>query len=177
MSADPGAEPPASVGVGAPPPAVAPDPRVVLAFGRRWPRALSFERFFWAVASLCAAVVLALSVWLKPDSRGIGTHEQLGLPPCGFVQMFEGMPCPSCGFTTTFALAAHARPLEAIKNQPFGFVLFVVTVLAVPVTLFAAVRSVSLFEATERWPWGRVFVGFLLLWLLAWLYKWKVLMG
>lgn len=177
MSADagPSADPPSNVGLDAQP-RVEPAPHVVLAFGRRWPRALSFERFFWGAAGLAALVVLGLSVWLKPDARGIGTHEQLGLPPCGFVQMFEGMPCPSCGFTTTFALAAHARPLDAIHNQPFGFVLFLVTVAAVPIALGACVRGVSLFELTERWPWGRVFIAFLSLWLLAWLYKWLVLM-
>lgn len=176
MSEDAGAEPPPTTVAVDAQPRVAADVHGVLAFGRRWPRALSFERFFWLVAGVCALIVLGLSVWLKPDPRGIGTHEQLGLPPCGFVQMFEGVPCPSCGFTTTFALAAHARPLDAIHNQPFGFVLFLLTVAAAPIALLASLRGVSLFEATERWPWGRLFLAFVGLWLLAWLYKWLVLM-
>jgi hypothetical protein len=33
-----------------------------------------------------------------------------------------------CGMTTTFALMAHGRPTEALWNQPFGVVLFGVTV-------------------------------------------------
>ncbi|MBX3470630.1 MAG: DUF2752 domain-containing protein [Planctomycetes bacterium] len=151
-------------------------PREVTALGRAWPRAAGLERAFWAVCGLGGVVVLALSLWLRPDARGIGTHEQLGLPPCGFVEMLDGVPCPSCGFTTTFALAAHGRPAEAFRNQPFGFVLFCLTVLGVPVALGAAARGVSLFEVTDRWPWGRLFCAFLALWLLAWLYKWLVLM-
>lgn len=157
----------------APPP---PRPREVVSLGRRWPRALSFERAFWLVAAIAIWTVLGLSVWLDPDPRGIGTHEQLGLPPCGFVQVFDGVPCPSCGFTTTYALAAHLRPVEALKNQPFGFALFLLTVAAAPLSSWAAARGVSLFEVTERWPWGRIFVGFLALWLLAWAYKWLVVM-
>lgn len=158
----------------APPP---PRPsREVVGLGRRWPRALPFERMFWLIAGVAATIVLGLSVWLKPDARGIGTHEQLGLPPCGFVQMFDGVPCPSCGFTTSFALAAHARPIDSFRNQPFGFALFLLTVAGTPLTFWAAARGVSLFEATERWPWGRIFCGFLGLWLLAWGYKWLVLM-
>ncbi|MCO5166685.1 MAG: DUF2752 domain-containing protein [Planctomycetes bacterium] len=162
----------------APPPGDRPPraPRDVVVLGRALPRAAGLERAFWAVCGLGAVAVLALALWLRPDPRGIGTHEQLGLPPCGFVEMFSGAPCPSCGFTTTFALAAHGRPAEAFRNQPFGFFLFCLTVLGAPLALGAAARGVSLFEATDRWPWGRIFVGFLALWLLSWLYKWLVLM-
>lgn len=165
------AEPPTALA--APPPRPG---RTVQVLGRTFPRALSFERGFWLLVGLASAVVLGLSLWLRPDPRGIGTHEQLGLPPCGFVQLFKDVPCPSCGFTTTFALAAHARPVEAFRNQPFGFGLFVLTVASVPLALGAAGFGVSIFELTERWPWGRLFVGFVGLWLLAWLYKWLVLM-
>src|SRR5437870_10055475 len=40
------------------------------------------------------------------------THMQLGLPPCEFYRR-TGYPCPSCGFTTSFALTMHADPLNA----------------------------------------------------------------
>ena len=33
----------------------------------------------------------------------MGTHQQLGLPPCNFVTL-TGYPCPACGMTTSFAL-------------------------------------------------------------------------
>ena len=147
--------------------------RQVRAFGRVWPRAFGVERFFWLASGLCCIAVLAVAVWLRPDPSGMGTHTQLGLPPCGFVEMFD-IPCPSCGFTTTFALAAHGRVIDAIRNQPFGFVIFLMTIGAAPLSLVAGARGVSLFELTERWPWGRLMVGFIALWLLAWAYKWLV---
>lgn len=73
-----------------------------------------------------SATVLGIAAWLTPDPRGFGTHTQLGLGQCTFLH-FTGYPCPMCGMTTTFTLMAHARPLDALLNQPFGVVLFSVT--------------------------------------------------
>ena len=141
-------------------------------FGRRFPRALPFERGFWSVLLLGFVTVLLLAaVVLDPDSRGIGTHEQLGLPECGFVQMFGG-PCPSCGFTTTFTLAAHLRPIDALVNQPFGFFLFCLSVLGAVALPVVIVKNVSLMSMTDRWPWWRIGLGLLSGWLICWGYKW-----
>ena len=104
----------------------------------------------------------------------MGTHQQLGLPPCGFVEMFDGVPCPSCGYTTTFTLAAHGRPLDAFMNQPFGFVVFLVTLGGLPLATVSAARGLSLFGLTDRWPWGRIFALTFGLWIACWLYKWAL---
>lgn len=144
----------------------------VAALGYRWARASRIEQIFWGIILCGCLVVLALAGFkLSPDPTGVGTHQQLGLPPCGFIAMSGGYPCPSCGYTTTFTLAAHGRPLDAIANQPFGFVVFCLAVLAVPCGALAFFKRVSLFGATERWPWVRIFAGLLLGWLGAWLYK------
>lgn len=151
-------------------------PQVVW-FGFSWPRALGAERVFWAGALVACLVVLGLAKSLDPDARGIGTHEQLGLPPCGIVEMF-GVPCPSCGYTTTFALAADGHVGAAIVNQPFGFLVFLTAVCAVPLTAFSVFGRVSLFACTERWPMGWILAGAATLWLLAWCYKlWLVSAG
>ena len=74
---------------------------------------------------LVAALVLspvALSLWLVPDPRGYGTHEQLGLPPCGF-RLLTGIPCPGCGGTTAFVLSTQGRFTEAIRAHVAGAVL------------------------------------------------------
>ena len=42
---------------------------------------------------------------------------------------WTGWPCPMCGMTTTFALMAEGRVLEAFHNQPFGPVLFSITAM------------------------------------------------
>jgi len=143
-------------------------------FGRAWPRATLPERLVWAVLLVACSAVLVTATRLQPDGRGVGTHEQLGLPPCGFVAAFDA-PCPSCGFTTTFTLAAHGRPVDAIVNQPFGFLVFLATVAAVPLALASVFKGVSLLEVVERWPLGRVILATFALWIVSWIYKWQVL--
>jgi hypothetical protein len=123
-----------------------------------------------ALGALGCAVVLAIAVWLEPDVRGIGTHEKLGLPACGFAETLQ-VPCPSCGFTTTFALAAEGRVWAAIKNQPFGFLVFVSTVLAVPLMGVGAWKQISWLEATVHWPWLWISALVFGLWMAAWGYK------
>src|SRR5262245_30550053 len=63
------------------------------------------------------AVVLGLARWVTPDERGYGTHEQLGLPPCAF-RVVTGLPCPSCGMTTSFAYVVRGQVLVAALTNP-----------------------------------------------------------
>lgn len=155
------------------PPAVAPerDPREVHLLGRTVPRASRAERVAALIVAAGALLVLAIALRLDPDPRGVGTHEQLGLPPCGLVAQW-GIPCPSCGFTTTFCLAAHGRVLAAARNQPFGLLLFGLTIAAVPLGLLGAFRGVSWLLLMDRLRLGRIALIALGLWLASWLYKW-----
>ncbi len=63
--------------------------------------------------------LVAARVFLDPDPRGFGTHEQLGLWPCRSMALF-GIPCPGCGVTTSVALAVRGRFLDSLATQPFG---------------------------------------------------------
>ena len=73
---------------------------------------------------LAALVPLAmgLSPLIEPDPRGYGTHEQLGLPPCG-IHAGLGAPCPACGVTTAVVLSWRGEVRASLLAQPFGFVL------------------------------------------------------
>ena len=155
------------------PPAIEPAlaPREPVLFGRPVPRATWIERVTCLVGVLAAGVVLFLAARLSPDPRGVGTHEQLGLPACGLVAAW-GVPCPSGGFTTTFTLAAHGRPLQAFLNQPFGLLLFCATVLAVPLGLLCLLRGASWVWLLDRLPLGRIAAVGFGLWVLSWAYKW-----
>ncbi len=69
-------------------------------------------------------MVWGLARWIDPyDAEGApkmrSTHEQLGLPPCRFLQL-TGRPCPSCGLTTSFALLAHGDPRSAFRANLAG---------------------------------------------------------
>jgi hypothetical protein len=91
-----------------------------------------------------AALVLVTAVLLEPDPSGVGTHQQLGLPPCVILSLF-GIPCPLCGMTTSFALMADGDLAEAFQTQPFAAVLFLVTALS------AIVSGLELAAPAHRW--------------------------
>jgi hypothetical protein len=87
-----------------------------------------------AVGALLLLAVLAL--WIHPDPRGFGTHEQLGLPACRMMD-WTGIPCPGCGVTTSVALFVHGQFLASFHNQPFGFLV----ALAIPLYAAWAIAS------------------------------------
>jgi hypothetical protein len=90
---------------------------------------MSFDRFLSLCLLVASTAVVVLAFVLEPDPRGLGTHEQLGLPPCGFLRD-HGVPCISCGMTTAFVAMAHGQPLFALRANPFGTLLFLLAVLA-----------------------------------------------
>ena len=122
---------------------------------------------------LFTGTVLGLAFWLEPDGRGIGTHEQLGLSPCGFMEITE-IPCPMCGMTTTFTLLAHVELWKGIQNQPFGFVLFILTVFIFVVStlevFFPRDRFNKLLQHIQpnEFRWIRVLILGLII---SWIYK------
>jgi hypothetical protein len=153
------------------------NPDEVQLLGRVWPRATKSERAAWGIIGLGLICVLALAAWLTPDPAGVGTHRQIpflgpghSIPPCGFLEV-TGIPCPSCGYTTTFALAMHAQFWTAIKNQPMGFLVWIGFCTMLPVSLASALGGVSPLRATDHWRWKWLLVGFVSLWLLGWIYK------
>ncbi len=88
-----------------------------------------YDRFLCVFFGTASVAILVTACSLTPDPRGVGTHEQLGLPPCAFLQDHR-MPCISCGMTTAFAAAAHGDLPAAFRANPFGIVLFVLAAIA-----------------------------------------------
>lgn len=105
-------------------------------------------RWAWAGVALGCIGVLGVARSLEPDPRGYGTHQQLSVYryPCSFV-LTSGLPCPTCGMTTSFSLIMHGRFLTAFKVQPAGAVLCLATValtaLALSATVFGRMISVN----------------------------------
>lgn len=77
---------------------------------------------------------------LSPDSRGYGTHQQLGLPPCT-MKLFFGVSCPGCGMTTCFAHFVRGQFVEAARANLAGVVLATVCLMLIPWSLFSARRG------------------------------------
>jgi hypothetical protein len=75
-----------------------------------------------AIALGCLAV-LTLAAYLPPSPSGMGTHRHaLGLPACNFLRT-TGLPCPSCGMTTSFAWFAKGNIVASAYVQPMGMIL------------------------------------------------------
>jgi hypothetical protein len=119
--------------------------------------------------------VLGVAVWLKPDPRGYGTHEQLHwgryvTGPCGMM-VVTGYPCPTCGMTTAFAHTVRLQWVRAFRAQPAGLVLAIGTIATAVAAGYALVAG--------RWPvrlavWlspYRLFFGLLGVLLGGWAFK------
>ncbi|MDP6407923.1 MAG: DUF2752 domain-containing protein [Planctomycetota bacterium] len=124
----------------------------------------------FACAGLSIVAMLALALFVEPDERGFGTHEQLGMLPCRSMDWF-GVPCPGCGVTTSVALAVQGRPLDSIANQPFGFL----TALFLPVFFLWSLRvhfsGGDLYAALASRRARPLLVGGLAALVAAWIYK------
>lgn len=120
-----------------------------------------------------AWVVLGMAGSVTPDPRGFGTHTALGLGKCLMLEV-TGYPCPMCGMTTTFALMAHLRPFDALLNQPFGPVLFLITLLGAVSGLVDLVTGVGLWRKLlaimDRYE-QRIAAGLLIGLFGGWVYK------
>ena len=111
-------------------------------------------RLAWLAFAAACIAVLVLAAWLEPDTRGYGTHGQLGLPPCGF-RSLTGLACPGCGLTTAFAEAIRGNWALGFAANPLGLVLFAVVCAGVPMALVAAARGWSFGAVVDRFAVGR----------------------
>ena len=87
-------------------------------------------------------VVFAIATQLRPyDDNGeplrLGTHKQMGLPECNFKAM-AGIPCPSCGMTTSFSLLLHADVWNSLKANFAGTLLATLGLVFIPWALASA---------------------------------------
>jgi hypothetical protein len=76
--------------------------------------------------------VTVTGLCLHASSALHGTHQQLGLPACPSVALFD-RPCFGCGMTTSFTATLHGDFATAFSAHPFGpplYLLFTVSALA-----------------------------------------------
>lgn len=127
----------------------------------------------WALlagALLAGAVLLLARFYLQPDTRGYGTHQQLGMQPCLSMEVLD-LPCPGCGVTTSVTLAAHGEFWASIVNQPFGFFTALVLLFLPLWALVIHFRGGHLTQATKSLLTRKVVVPTALFMALAWAYK------
>lgn len=138
------------------------------AIAARWQEVDRAHQLFLEVPQVAVILcVLALSLWLKPDGRLYGTHEQLGLPPCASRALL-GIPCPSCGLTTSFALMSHGQPGLALEAHYLGPFLYVGTLGYLVLLIVFLIRGQRIKMFWPKWvPYSLMFGG-LAVYLLCW---------
>jgi hypothetical protein len=123
--------------------------------------------------ALALSGVFAVAIWLNPynddgSPRTMATHRQMHLPPCTFYAT-TGLPCPSCGMTTSFALLMHGDVLNSLRANAVGTLLAVFCLMLIPWCLASAVRRQTLFLRSLERTLTFVVLAFLSLMLLRWM--------
>jgi hypothetical protein len=111
------------------------------------------RRVIAGLVVLGGLAILSVAAWLTPSGSGVGTHEAMSLPKCGWVAIAD-FPCPTCGMTTAFAHAANGDFVASFLAQPVGFLLAIATAMATLVSLHIAVTGSRLERPFAR-LWGR----------------------
>jgi hypothetical protein len=104
------------------------------------PRLPAAARLFALLAGLGLLAALALAARLTPSDEGLGTHRQLGLPPCTVLELFH-VRCPACGMTTAWAHTVRGQLVRAAEANCGGMLLAVLAILLAPWLLASAARG------------------------------------
>lgn len=110
--------------------------------------------------------IFVIATQLSPDSQGFGTHQQLGLPPCTFLQL-TGVKCPHCGMTTSFSHLVRGQFVGSLSANPGGLVLSSMMVLGIPLLLTVSLtgRWVMTYDPMKWIMFGGMgYVVFVMLW-------------
>lgn len=130
----------------------------------------SHPRFLAAVVFLVSVGVLGVAFGLTPSPDGVGTHEAMGLPACGLLKT-TGIPCMTCGMTTSFSYAAHGDFAASFLTQPAGALLALLTAMAAVLSGYALVSGMSLMPIAAALWRPRVIIIAVVLAVAAWTYK------
>lgn len=134
------------------------------------------QRLGAAVVAAAALTLLCIAAGLTPDPRGVETHTQLGLWPCGWY-LASGTPCPTCGMTTAFAAAANRSFFSSLRTQPFGFAAALVTAVLFWAGLHVAVFGSRAGSIAGKLLAPRFVVAAAVLLIGAWVYKMAAMKG
>jgi hypothetical protein len=132
-----------------------------------------------ALAGVALALmgVFAVAAWLNPYTPdgaplSMATHRQMGLPPCTFFWT-TGLPCPSCGMTTSFALLVRGDVANSLRANAVGTVLALFGMTLIPWCLASVACKRTLFIYSME----RALTGIVLLFLSLMLLRWVIVLA
>jgi hypothetical protein len=125
------------------------------------------------LVGLAGLAPLVAGAWLEPAPQGFGTHTQLGMAACQF-QRRSGLPCPTCGVTTSLAHFVRGHWLASVWCQPLGWVLSLAAAGMAVGGMYEAVTGRPVHRLGAVVPVEYPLWGLLILAMLAW--AWKMLL-
>lgn len=129
------------------------------------PRSLKI-RLIAVMIALLPLSLLGVARTLQPNRQGLGTHQQLGLPPCS-LRVLAGIRCPACGMTTSWAYFVRGNWVASGRTNLGGFLLACfslgVVVMSIPVIRTGTPPSIT----QQKWL-TYVLAGVMLVTLLDW---------
>jgi hypothetical protein len=135
------------------------------------PRRLSVGgRLLAAGVAVCCLAVLITACTITPAGEGFGTHTQLGLAPCGMLAS-TGIPCMTCGYTTSFSHFVRGNLLSSLFVQPGATVLATLTAAAVWIGGYVAATGRPAHRLLRRLPFGWTVATLSAVFLGAWAWK------
>ena len=121
---------------------------------------------------LLSLSVLITAAKLQPAKEGTGTHTEMGMAQCQWMAR-TGIPCPSCGMTTSFSWFVRGNIVASFYVQPMGMLLALATAMTVWVGLYIGITGRAVHRALRGHAPGMSWViGLMVLWVLAW--GWKI---
>ena len=133
------------------------------------------KRLGWLMRISCfgLAVILAtlwlIAVRLQPSEQGLGTHQQLGLPPCS-MRILWGIRCPACGMTTSWAHMADGQWVAACQANLAGVFLGLLAMVGGPMAAWSAISGRAVSNQT-LWMLAGGMIMALVLALVEWLVR------
>ena len=98
------------------------------------------DRLVVALAGGLLLVPVAIALCLPPSPSGLGTHQQLGLPPCTLLDWY-GIRCPSCGMTTAWCCLVRGQIVPALRANVGGALLGLAAAIGGPWLVVSGVCS------------------------------------
>ncbi|MEM6689886.1 MAG: DUF2752 domain-containing protein [Planctomycetota bacterium] len=107
----------------------------------------TIPRWLAITLSFVPLLLLVVARFLSPSPRGLGTHQQLGLPPCS-LRVMLGIECPACGMTTSWSHFTRGQWIDALHANYAGVMLAAFFVAFCPFALWHLLRDRRMPTAT-----------------------------
>jgi hypothetical protein len=128
-------------------------------FERNVPRKQLVGQVTWFCVWLA---VTGIGACLTPSTAGHGTHQELGLPPCPSVLLFD-RPCPGCGLTTSWTALIHGQIGASFHAHALGPLLYLGFTATALLGIYGWVKQMRFRTdgpRVNRWIWACTAVFF-----------------